>query len=396
MPIFDQGYQHWSGELTGHGWRWLAITRHGVRIGMKNRVLRIALLIAWLPAVVLAFFLCVWGLIEQKSALVQPLVPLIGGIVGEDIVADAKAHRVEVWTLAYDYFLMTEVRLSMIVILLVGPGLISRDLRFNALPLYFSRPLRRIDYFAGKLGVVVYFLGLVLVVPSVIAYILGLLFSLDWTIVRDTFSLLLASVGYGVVMSISAGLLILALSSLSRNSRYVGLLWLGVWFVSSIVGSVLETVNEEQRREDARRHEAEAQYTARVAETKHAAQVAAKNQTPQEQQRMAMEQRMEQQAAQRKISADIQKEEWEAARSDWRPLFSYTANVARIGRHWLGTDASWEKIAQTVPEHDRDQYLLQNMGPQYPWYWSAGVLAVLMGLSACVLNFRVKSLDRLK
>ena len=44
MPIFDQGYQHWSGELTGHGWRWLAITRHGVRIGMKNRLLRIALL----------------------------------------------------------------------------------------------------------------------------------------------------------------------------------------------------------------------------------------------------------------------------------------------------------------------------------------------------------------
>ena len=33
MPIFDQGYQHWSGKLWGHGWRWLAITRHGVRIG---------------------------------------------------------------------------------------------------------------------------------------------------------------------------------------------------------------------------------------------------------------------------------------------------------------------------------------------------------------------------
>jgi ABC-2 type transport system permease protein len=383
MPIFDQGYQHWSGELAGHRGRWLTIARHGVRIGMKNRLLRIALLVAWLPAVVLAFFLCVWGLIEQKSELVQPLVPIIGGIVGEDIVADAKAHRVEVWTLAYDYFLMTELRLSMIVILLVGPGLISRDLRFNALPLYFSRPLRRIDYFAGKLGVVVYFLGLVLVVPSVIAYVLGLLFSLDWTIVRDTFSLLLASVGYGIVMSVSAGLLILALSSLSRNSRYVGLLWLGVWFVSSIVGSVLETVNEDQRRGEAERHAAEAQF---------AAQVAAKNQTPQERQR----QTMEQQAAQRKILADAQREQREAARSDWRPLFSYTANVARIGRQWLGTDASWKKIAQTVPEDQRDQYLMQNMGPQYPWYWSAAVLAVLMGLSACVLNFRVKSLDRLK
>ena len=33
MPIFDQGYQHWTGHLSGHAWRWLAITRHGVRVG---------------------------------------------------------------------------------------------------------------------------------------------------------------------------------------------------------------------------------------------------------------------------------------------------------------------------------------------------------------------------
>ena len=120
--------------------------------------------------------------------------------------------------------------------------------------------------------------------------------------------------------------------------------------------------------------------------------MAAKDQPPQARQRMAMEQ----QAAQRKMQADIHREQREAARSDWRPLFSYTANVARIGRQWLGTDASWEKIAQTVPDDQRDQYLMQNMGPQYPWYWSAAVLAVLMGLSAWVLNVRVKSLDRLK
>ncbi len=47
MPIFDQGYQHWTGELTGHAWRWLAITRHGVRVGMKNRLL--ATRLAWSP-----------------------------------------------------------------------------------------------------------------------------------------------------------------------------------------------------------------------------------------------------------------------------------------------------------------------------------------------------------
>src|SRR3984893_3901645 len=105
----------------------------------------------------------------------------------------------------------------MFLILLVGPSLISQDLRFNALPLYFSRPLRRIDYFLGKLGVIVSFLGMVMIVPSVVAYILGLLFSLDISILRDTFGILLASITYGLIISVSAGLLVLALSALSRN-----------------------------------------------------------------------------------------------------------------------------------------------------------------------------------
>ena len=66
MPIFDQGYQHWSGELSGHAWRWYSIARHGVRTGMKNRLLRIVVMLSWLPAIVLAGALCVWGLVEKK------------------------------------------------------------------------------------------------------------------------------------------------------------------------------------------------------------------------------------------------------------------------------------------------------------------------------------------
>ena len=68
------------------------------------------------------------------------------------------------------------------------------------MPLYFSRPLRRIDYFLGKLGVIAAFLGMVIIVPSIVAYVLGMLFSLDITILRDTFGILLASICYGLVI----------------------------------------------------------------------------------------------------------------------------------------------------------------------------------------------------
>lgn len=104
----------------------------------------------------------------------------------------------------------------------------------------------------------------------------------------------------------------------------------------------------------------------------------------------------EQRDAALKLRADIHRDELEAAQRDWRPMVSYTGNLARVGQHWLRSDESWEKIGQTVPEHARDEFLLESMGPRYPWYWSLMLLVVLFGISVCILNFRVKSLDRLK
>jgi ABC-2 type transport system permease protein len=382
MPIFDQGYQHWSGELSGHAWRWLAIARHGVRVGMKNRFLRLVMLLAWLPAVGLVFALCVWGLHEQKSPLVAPIIAFFS-FIPREIVENPKQFRTEIWTICYDYFLLTELRFSMILILLAGPSLISQDLRFNALPLYFSRPLRRIDYFMGKLGVIAWFLGMVLIVPSVIAYILGMAFSLDLSIIPDTFRLLLSSVAYGAVMTVSAGLFILALSSLSRNSRYVALFWLAVWFVSGIIGNILDNVNREQRMHDRYRQGMRAE-------------AALQSKPPPKTAEEAQQARRARQDAWRKIQEEIAEEEVQAAKSDWRPMVSYTANLTRVGERMLGTNVALENISKVLPEEQRSEFLMHSMGPQYPWYWSAGVLAVLFGISVCILNFRVKSLDRLK
>lgn len=249
MPIFDQGYQHWSGTLSGHAWRWLAITRHGMRIGRKSLIMRVFLLLAWTPALCLAFMLCIWGLVERKSDLVGAVSGILG-FLAPQVLANPLHYRVEIWTLFYSRFLQVELYLSIVLILMVGPNLISQDLRFNALPLYFSRPLRRIDYFLGKLGIITGFLAMVMIVPAIAAYILGLLFSQDATIIRDTLPILLASILYGLVISISAGMLILALSSLSRNSRYTALFWLGIFLVGASLSTILQEVDKDQRRHD--------------------------------------------------------------------------------------------------------------------------------------------------
>ncbi|MFO0846122.1 MAG: hypothetical protein U0797_27695 [Gemmataceae bacterium] len=383
MPIFDQGYQHWAGTLSGHAWRWLTITRHGVRVGMKGVFLRILVIASWLPAVGLAFMLCLWGLLEQKSALVAPLMTFLSGIFPPDILADPKQYRVAVWTICFRNFLEIGLPLSMLVVLLVGPGLISQDLRFNALPLYFSRPLRRIDYFVGKLGVIAWFLALVVILPSLLAYALGLLFSLDVTILWDTLPLLAACLAYGAVVVVSSGTLMLALSSLSRNSRYVALFWVALWFVSGIVASILTGIEGDQRRSRLYRQQQAA---------RQALPLAGKPRNPE---KALAEQRVAQEAA-RKAMDEFKEGERRAAQGNWRPMVSYTGNLSRVGQRLLDVDAAWVKVSQFQPPEAREQFLLNTLGPQYPWYWSAGLLAALFGLSACTLNVRVRSLDRLR
>jgi ABC-2 type transport system permease protein len=363
VPIFDQGYQHWSGELSGHSWRWLTIARHGVRVGTKNRAVQRFLFLAWLPAVGLAAMLCLWGLVEQKSDLIATLVQPLQGFLGLQIPTEPREYRIEIWTLFYSTFLGAELWFSMILILLVGSNLISQDLRFNALPLYFSRPLRRIDYFLGKLGVIGALLGMIMIVPALVAYVLGMLFSLDITILRDTFPILIAAIGYGTIVVVSAGTLILALSSLSRNSRYIALMWLIIWFVSGLVATALQGFERREHWQELRNTPAQSDASSG-------------------------------QRSRQQIMADFEQEEREATKNDWRPLVSYTGNLSRIGQQLLGTDACLEKLNRI--RLGRRGLFTQLQGPQYPWYWSAGVLAVLFGLSVCILHFRVRSLDRLK
>jgi ABC-2 type transport system permease protein len=324
MPIFDQGYQHWQGELSGRGWRWWTITRRGVRAQMKNRWLRLVVLMAWVPALALALWLVVWGLLENKSELIMPLFRGLG--LPPRLLDETRAYRVASWTTAYHIFFLIEINFALVLVLIVGPNLISQDLRFNAFPLYFSRPLRRFDYFMGKLGVIAVFLAAVAIVPAVLAYLLGVIFSLDLSIVPETVRYLAASILYGLVVVVSAGMLVLALSSLSRNSRYVGMFWVGLWMLSDMLAGMFFALFQ----------------------------------------------------------------------SNWYPLVSYKANLQKIGITLFDTGAGLQQWYRSLPADAQEQVLHNWLGPPYPWYWSALVLAGLFGLSLWILSSRVRSLDRLR
>lgn len=407
MPIFDQGYQHWKGTLSSRVWRWLIITRQGLRGQLKGWIVRVLLLLAFMPALILVTTLAIWGLLEQGT---ETVIGLLQQMLPPGIIADPHTYRQAVWTISYSIFFKIELFFIMLLVVIVGQNLISRDLRFNALPLYFSRPLTRLDYFLGKLGVIAALVAAVAVFPAIIAYLLGICFSLDLGVIRDTWRLLPASVLYGLIIVVSAGTLMLALSSLSRRSLYVGVAWIGLWIIGSAVTAALGGIQR-----------GILFHTIWQEEITRGKYVLPDNQPPDPDQVSPNQNRPNRgpsgqvwQRVQQRVNLAVA----EAAPTDWRPLFSYTANLKRLGEALLNTDAAWVEIGRAIevpraalqpilgrgrsgkPMEESAQINIRRLAdqfvPQYPWIWSACILAGLFGLSLWTLSTHVKSLDRLK
>ena len=267
--------------------------------------------------------------------------------------------------------------------------------------------------------------GTVAVLPAVLAYVVGICFSLDLSVLRDTYKVLLASVAYGLVITLSVGTFILAMSSLTRRSLYVGVAWAGMWIISGTVGPMMTGIHNES----VRRGITEDLMAKWLAENPPPPGVQMRGGYPvtrwdAQKQKVVLPgvepgQEKEAERWQRSWSEAMQRS-WngvpelqsEALKRDWRPLCSYVSNLQRIGDLLLDTESAWVSLGRaaerpramfgpmmgpkgkTPPADDRR--LANEFVTQYPWEWSAGVLAALLGLSIWTLSRRVKSLDRLK
>jgi hypothetical protein len=373
----------------------------------------------------------VWGLVERQS---ESVLALLSKMQLEHLVQEPQALRATVWTLAYSIFFKVEIYIIMLLVAIAGPGLISRDLRFNALPLYLARPMTRLDYFLGKLGVIGALVASVAVVPAVFAYIIGVCFCLDLSVLKDTYPVLLGSVAYGLVITLSAGTLILALSSLTRRTLYVGITWGGLWLISAAVGGILTTIHGESLRREV--YEAEIDRWldehppppgARMHQVGNRRHPAFQSVVGTGKTQLAGLEPARQKEGERWLQSWFQAnaqawqksrtEQGAATRDDWRPICSYTANLNRIADLLLDTESAWITLTKAVDQPQQalkksfkvmmpadafrsppgsERRFADQMVLQYPWWWSAGVLAGLVGLSTWILTRRVKSLDRLK
>ena len=217
MPIHDQGYRRYQGSRLPHGRAWAVIAKTGIRSLLKTRVFLGLLVFSWLPFLVRAVQIYASVNLPQLAAL-APTPQMFRDFMG-----------------------FQETFLFFITVY-VGAGLIANDRRANALQIYLSKPLSRFEYVAGKLAVLATFLLLVSWVPAVVLLIVQVMFSGSFDFFTANLHLLPAITVFSLVQCLVASIVMLALSSLSKSSRYVGVLYAGIIFFTQAMYGVLRGI----------------------------------------------------------------------------------------------------------------------------------------------------------
>ena len=123
-----------------------------------------------------------------------------------------------------------------------GAGLIANDRRANALQIYLSKPLTRAEYMFGKLAILMTFLLLVTWVPAIVLLVVQIVFAGNFQFFTNNLYLFPAITVFSFIQVVTVAAAMLALSSLSNSSRYVGILYAALLFFSQALFGVLRFV----------------------------------------------------------------------------------------------------------------------------------------------------------
>ncbi|MFF3243206.1 ABC transporter permease [Streptomyces sp. NPDC002870] len=128
------------------------------------------------------------------------------------IVAVAVATKLNDLPLDYTRYAIVTQAVIGLFLAAQAPQSVSRDLRFKTVPLYFSRPIERIDYVLAKYGAMASALFVLTAAPLVILYIGSLLAEMDFADQTKGFAQGMVSVALLSVLFGGLGLVMAALT----------------------------------------------------------------------------------------------------------------------------------------------------------------------------------------
>jgi len=216
--IHDLGYRHYDGARLGRPGIIRALYWHSLRSafgigrGAKAKVVPIvAFILICLPAIV--------------NAVSVAQHPSQSPIVDYD---------------TYTWMLRTLVML--IFVAAQAPELVSRDLRSHVLPLYYSRPIRRLDYPLAKYAAFTAACLLLVEIPLIVLYVGNLLSAGGGSAVWGQTRALIPGLGVGALWAVLLAAIGLALASLTGRRAYATGMIAIYFFLTWILARILVNI----------------------------------------------------------------------------------------------------------------------------------------------------------
>jgi ABC-2 type transport system permease protein len=222
-PIADLSYRNYDGGLESPRLRWWVVARMMIRLALKKKILWVAMAFSGWYYLGMIFVLFV---VDQMSQAAEG-----GGGMGVDPASEF-LNRI-VWKDQFLHGFSFGQLLFLIIALILGAGAIANDNRANALLVYLSKPVSKLDYLLGKWMGVFLPLLIVMLVPTLIFFAYGALSYAGHGFLSDDpllFPKLLIMLPIAAAFHAS---LIVGISSMFNQGRLAGATYAGLYFLTN-------------------------------------------------------------------------------------------------------------------------------------------------------------------
>jgi ABC-2 type transport system permease protein len=224
MAVYEQTYKPYKGMLTPERSRFLIIPRHALRGVFNFKLFTAFYVICFLPLLVEAVLIYLHHNVTALAIMnlnARQLIPIDGSF--------------------FQTFVVVQGAFAFIVALLVGPPLVSRDLRNNALPLYLCRPFSRTEYVMGKMSVLLILLSWITWVPQLLMFLFqSYLEGFAW--LKSNLWIASAIIFGGLVWILLLALLSQTISALVKWRIVASGVMLGIVFIPSAFAGIVNTL----------------------------------------------------------------------------------------------------------------------------------------------------------
>jgi len=240
-------YRPWRGTLHGPLWSALAMARVSLRLMFRRRLY-------WglFALSMLVFFFFFYGqylVVWITTQVAEDTVPIAGMKVPlRDFTRFLDRLALNGTTHTFGNFIWFEGYVVVIVLALAGSVLVGNDFFHGSLPFYLSKPIGRWHYVLGKCLAIGVFVNLATTIPAVVLWLqAGLLY--DWkTYYLDHLDLLAGVLGYGLILTVSLSLLVVATAVWVRKTVPMVMVWMGVFaLLRMLAGWLVDGLKVDER-----------------------------------------------------------------------------------------------------------------------------------------------------